>query len=109
MPLLYKEDRARMLGPTGRVCPKCNNPIQKNYCRYHDEFFEVCQCQQGEDSHVGHRTYICQQVGCINVITHHCFECKNCFCGQCATEHKCPNCPPPHEIGEEECECLLLG
>lgn len=107
MPLLSKEDRDRMLGPTTQKCLKCNIAVQKNYCRQHDEFFFLCKCQQRPDDHSGHRTYVCETDGCINVLSQHCFACDKHICEQCAASHDCTL--PPHAIGQEECECLLLG
>lgn len=109
MPMLHRDDRNSLLGPTGEVCRLCGTAVQKNYCRLHDEFFEVCLCPQSEDGHVGHRNYLCAGQRCVNVITHHCAGCKGCFCGACAERHQCAEGTPPHPIGSTHCECLLLG
>jgi hypothetical protein len=63
MPMLYSKDRAKMLGPTDRYCPKCHQRIFRNYCREHDVFFDICCCgiENPDDNHENHRNYKCQE------------------------------------------------
>lgn len=60
MPSLTPDDRRHLLGPTGRRCDTCREPIRRGYCRACDVFYETCPCQR-PDAEVhrgpGHRTY----------------------------------------------------
>ncbi len=60
MPLLTREDQAALLGPTGRDCDACHEPVVKGYCRACDEFYFTCACPKTDEQvHRGkeHRTY----------------------------------------------------